>query len=228
MGLETIGTIIQVTNSALRKRVLLPATESTLFTIMAIIVVVDLLMYISLYMVRHMGPMATRRVVNPAPNTKLSQMQQHMNTFMKGCPVAPPNIVHQTIMPQTTKQIFDPCPIVHIIVLLLHCCECGPFVAVPFFLRGRSRSRGSTRVWSTVEEDKLATSPWETGWRCKKKIAKCTTNSRCCSCVLSYGPPFPYNPSLFLRNGYRLPPSSLFLGVRCLSLDLALPTKPGK
>ena len=37
----------------------------------------------------HMGPRAIRGVANLAPNTKLGEVQQHANRFVKGGPIAP-------------------------------------------------------------------------------------------------------------------------------------------
>ena len=39
-----------------------------------------------------MGPRAIRGVANLAPNTKLRDVQQDANRFVKGSPIAPPNI----------------------------------------------------------------------------------------------------------------------------------------
>ena len=93
--------------------------------IITIIIDVDLLLYISPYMVRHVVLGAVRRVGNLAPNTKLGQMRQCANRFMRGPLVAPPNGVHQTPMPHTAEQMFNPYPIVsmHINVLFLPSCE---------------------------------------------------------------------------------------------------------
>ena len=40
----------------------------------------------------HIGPRAIRWVANLAPNTKLGEVQQDANRFVKGSPIAPPNI----------------------------------------------------------------------------------------------------------------------------------------
>ena len=39
-----------------------------------------------------MGPRATQGVVKLAPNTKLGEVQQDVNRFVKGSPIAPQNI----------------------------------------------------------------------------------------------------------------------------------------
>ena len=39
-----------------------------------------------------MGPRAIQRVANLAPNIKLGEVQQDANRFVKGSPIAPPNI----------------------------------------------------------------------------------------------------------------------------------------
>ena len=39
-----------------------------------------------------MGPRAIRGVENLAPNTKLGEVQQDANIFVRGSPIAPPNI----------------------------------------------------------------------------------------------------------------------------------------
>ena len=40
----------------------------------------------------HMGPKAIQGVANLAPNTKLGEVQQDANRFVKGSPITPPNI----------------------------------------------------------------------------------------------------------------------------------------
>ena len=39
-----------------------------------------------------MGPRAIQGVPNLVPNTKLGEVQQDANRFVKGSPIAPPNI----------------------------------------------------------------------------------------------------------------------------------------
>ena len=39
-----------------------------------------------------MGPRAIRGVANLVPNMKLGEVQQDANRFVKGSPIAPPNI----------------------------------------------------------------------------------------------------------------------------------------
>ena len=71
-----------------KKRCFLHATQSTHFTIILFIIEVILLSYIRPHW---------------ALNTNLGQVQQDTNQFMKGGPIASPNIAHQTPMPQTAE-----------------------------------------------------------------------------------------------------------------------------
>ena len=109
VGAEAILAIPAMTNIALKKRCFLYTTQSTYFTIIPFIVDINLLSYIrpqmGMGMGRHMGPRAIRRVLNLAPNPKLGYEQQDTIKFMKGSPIAPPNVAHQTPMPQSWRSL---------------------------------------------------------------------------------------------------------------------------